>query len=42
MKYNVTSTRGHDKVFNTLQEARIYSHLLIQKGCSQSSIFEVN
>ena len=41
MKYNVTSTKGHDKTFNKLEEAREYSHNLIKKGCSKSSIFEV-
>ena len=41
MRYNVTSNRGHDKVFYTLEEARKYSHSLILKGCSSSSIFEV-
>lgn len=41
MKYNVTSSKGHDKTFNTLEEAKKYSHECIIKGAKQSSIFEV-
>ena len=40
IKYNVTSTRGHDKTFNTLEEAREYSHECIRKGARQSTVWE--